>query len=140
MNRHRTTEAFVSGLVCLVVFTIIYGTRGNWIWLFPLVFAGVLPTVAGIRKFILARIEAKVSRRNEHSLAEREILRLANQEPGGITPALAALKTGIGIDLAERILLELTQKGVATMNITGDGRVIFDFPDFFHRDKTDDVL
>ena len=82
------------------------------------------------------RKEPKLSDEEKSELREREILRVAKEEGGQVTPALIALKTSISLEKSEAALQDLVKRGYASMHVTEDGRVVFEFPEF--RPRLDD--
>ena len=131
-NRKKgPVEALITGIVFTVAFgTVFLLNRHQWFWIFPLVFAGILPTLEGLRRIFLERKSPRVEAMEKADLEEKEILSLARDEGGSITPALAGLKTSLNTEKAERVLQNLVKKGFATMNVTNEGRVEFEFPEF----------
>lgn len=140
-KKEKPVETFTSGLVFTVVFGALLGWHGAWWWIFPLAFAGVLPMVKGLTSMVSGRqrlggpqpapqmegpggtVPGKVD-------SERQILLVAKEENGRVTPALAALKTELSIENAEHILQNMAEKGYATMHVTDEGRVEYRFPEF----------
>ena len=124
-------EAFFTGIVLTVAFGAVFLlNRHQWFWIFPLVFAGVLPTLEGLRRILRERKPPRIAAEEQADMDEKEILRLARDEGGTVTPALAALKTSLNTERAERVLQNLVKKGFASMDVTKEGRVVFEFPEF----------
>ena len=106
-------------------------------------FAGTLPMIKGLTSLVFGRqrlaasVPPQVGGATDpapgRANAERQILMVAKEEQGWVTPALAALKTDISIDNAERILQSMAEKGHATMHVTDEGRVEYRFPEFAPR-------
>ena len=66
--------------------------------------------------------------------AEKQILRAAQALQGKITTSLAALNTTLSMKQAQEILERMTKEGHAVMNVTGEGIIEFEFPEFLpHR-------
>ena len=96
-------------------------------------FAGVLPAVKGLQGMIAERGERAVEPVKQAVSAEKEILQVAKEERGTVTPALAALHTSLTTEEAEEILQKFVKKGYAMMEVTSDGRVEYEFPEFKRR-------
>ena len=124
-------EALLTGIVLTLAFGVVFLlNRHQWFWIFPLVFAGILPTLEGLRRILRERKPPRIEAEEKSDREEKEILRLARDEGGTVTPALAALKTSLNTERAERVLQNLVKKGFASMNVTEEGRVLFEFPEF----------
>ena len=146
-KNEKPVETFTSGLVFTVVFAALLGWHGAWWWIFPLAFAGVLPMIKGLTSLVFSRQRIPASVPPQVSAAtgpapgransERQILMVAKEEQGWVTPALAALKTDVSIDNAEQILQSMAEKGYATMHVTDEGRVEYRFPEFAPRPDED---
>jgi hypothetical protein len=142
-RRDRPLEAFTTGLTFTVVFgaLTVFG-HGTWWLVFPLVFAGILPMVRGISGMVSRRAAGLAgaygrdnplpppSAASVKSDAEKELLLVAKESDGVITPAIAALKTSLSIDAADEILQDLARRGHATMVVGDDGHVEYQFPEF----------
>ena len=146
--RERPLQTFVTGLSVTAVFGVLYWLKiiptASWIFLFPLVFAGVLPMIRGLGGLLAGReaLEAPpdgggpaAALTDPKAETERKILRVAQQEGGRITAAIAALKTDLSLDKAEEVLQDLARRGHAAMQVTDDGRVEYTFPEFMRRDE-----
>ena len=136
----KPVETFTTGLAFTVIFGVLLAFfHGAWWWVFPLVFAGVMPMVRGLTGLVArrgavehrgpptARIEPRELSGAE---AEKQILRVAKEEGGRVTPALAALKTSLSMERAEEILQQMAARGYATMQVSDEGRVEYQFPEF----------
>jgi ribosomal protein S25 len=85
----------------------------------------------GLRRFIAERARrVKIEPGQREALEEKEVLKLAQIEQGIVTPALVALKTNLTADRAEKILQNLAKRGFTLMQVTEDGRVEYEFPEF----------
>jgi len=135
-KRSKSTEALVTGLVFTAGFGTALALTGVWFWIFPLMFIGVLPAVKGLQGMISNR-EKKVDPLKQAASAEKEILQLAKSEGGTVTPALAALHTSLSTEEAEEILQSFVKKNYAVMQVTDDGRVEYEFPEFRRRIEED---
>jgi hypothetical protein len=135
-HRRRSAEASItSGLI----FTVAFGLAGiltqQWWFIFPLVFAGILPLAEGLRRLRSQRQVRKLPEEEPQVLlssaaAEKQILLAAKEEKGIITPALVALKTELTIQEAEKLLEEMARKGYAVMHVRDNGRIEYEFPEF----------
>ncbi len=109
-----------------------WAITGIWPFVFPMVFAGILPALEGFRRLAgerggNVRIDQPVS---ETAQGQKQVLQAAKEENGIVTPALVALKTDLSISQAERILEEMAQMGYAIMHVNDNGRIEFEFPEF----------
>jgi hypothetical protein len=135
VNRKRRSgeAALTTGLVLAAAFGLAwYLTRSHpwaWLWLFPIVFAGLLPAISGVRRLRRERPEEGPPRL-EAAEAERRILLAARDARGVVTPALVALKTGLSIEEAQGLLEQMARKGHAVMHVRESGRIEFEFPEF----------
>jgi len=136
-KKRRSAEAsLTSGIIFTVAFGIAWSITGWWFFIFPLLFAGVMPMVEGIRRLALARYsKPPVAKPRKPSVAsmEKQILLTAKEEKGVVTPALIALKTELSIQEAEKKLDELAQNGYTMMQIRENGRIVYEFPEFMPR-------
>jgi len=123
-------ETLLTGLVFTGVFGVVWFLRGDWWWVFPLAFAGILPILEGIRKMIKERKAKKIAPDQYDTASEKKVLLVAQQENGKVTPALIALKSDLSLDRAEKILEKMVKQGHATMNILDAGRIEYEFPEF----------
>lgn len=71
------------------------------------------------------RLRSQYNARIEHI-----ILEAAQSHAGILTPALLALQANITIDSATRFLEEFCKRGICSMELTGNGKVEYRFPDF----------
>jgi hypothetical protein len=136
-KRRRSAEAsLTSGIVFTIAFGIAWSVTGLWFFIFPMLFAGVMPMVEGIRRLATARhYKPRVSQASKPSVAsiEKQILLTAKEENGVVTPALVALKTELSIQEAEKKLDEMAQNGYTMMQIRENGRIEYEFPEFMPR-------
>ena len=129
-KKESGTETFLTGLVLTGVFGVAWFLRGDWWWVFPFAFAGILPTLEGIRKMIRERKSKKIAPDEQENAAEKQVLMIAKQENGKVTPALIALKSDLSLDKAEKILEKMAKQGHAMMNVLDAGRIEYEFPEF----------
>jgi hypothetical protein len=138
-RRKKSAEAsLTSGIVFTVAFGIAWAVMGpkGWFFVFPLMFAGVLPMIEGIRRLSAARRsrpEISGAKKTGAFSAEKQILLAAKEENGVVTPALIALKTDLSIQEAEKKLEEMAQNGYAMMQVRESGRIEYEFPEFMPR-------
>jgi hypothetical protein len=137
LNRKRRSgeASLTTGLVLTAAFCLAwYLTRGHplaWLWLFPIVFAGLLPAISGIRRLGQERSGRLEGRARPTAVeAERQVLLAARDARGLVTPALVALKTGLSIEEAQGLLEQMARKGHAVMHVRENGRIEFEFPEF----------
>ena len=136
-RRRRSAEAsLTSGIIFTVAFGIAWSVTGI-VWLaIPMLFAGVMPMVEGIRRLASARrykpVAAQPKKPTVASI-EKQILLTAREENGVVTPALIALKTELSIQEAEKKLDEMAKNGYTMMQIRENGRIEYEFPEFMPR-------
>jgi hypothetical protein len=120
------------------VFTLAFGlawylTRQWWL-VFPLVFAGILPLVEGLRRLARDRPPPPARAAEQAQLttaqAEKQILITAREAKGIVTPAMVALKTELSIEEAQGLLEQMARKGYAVMHLRDNGRIEYEFPEF----------
>jgi TM2 domain-containing membrane protein YozV len=68
---------------------------------------------------------------------ERTILQLARKFHGQLTPLELAANSDLSLDDADQALENIVRKGYATMNVTDEGNIIYEFPGFLRFDSTD---
>jgi hypothetical protein len=141
-HEHRKRRSAEASITSGAIFTVAFGlalilTPNQWGWwfVFPLVFAGILPLVDGLRRLRRERLPPKPVGEEPQALitsaaAEKQILLAAKEEKGLITPALVALKTELTIQEAEKLLEEMARKGYAVMHVRDNGRIEYEFPEF----------
>ena len=133
-RRRKSGEASLSsGIAFTIIFGAIYLANGSWIWLFPLCFIGIIPVVEGIRRIVVNRRQPKIESAHTESSNEKEVLRIAKNEKGKVTPAVVALNTDLSLEDSQKILEKMVQKGYASMQVTSEGRIEYEFPEFFPR-------
>jgi uncharacterized SAM-binding protein YcdF (DUF218 family) len=135
-RRRRSAEAsLTSGIVFAVAFGIAWSVTGLWFFVFPLIFAGVMPMVEGLRRLASQRRRPQLAAGAKPGgvTSEKQILLVAKEEKGVVTPALVALKTELSIQEAEKALENMAQLGYALMRVTDSGRIEYEFPEFMPR-------
>jgi hypothetical protein len=132
LNRRKSkgTESLLTGLALAAGFGIAWALTGWWWFVFPTVFAGIMPAISGLQTLITARSEERIAPQTKAAKSEKEILRVAKEEGGRITPAMVALKTSLTTQEAETILQEMAKRNYAAMHVTNEGRVEYEFPEF----------
>lgn len=126
-------EEFSTGLVIAAVFGILWLRGGSWIWIFPAAFAGVIPMMHGLRKALeerSGRRERVESRARRPEDSEREVLRLARNHGGVLTPSLVALESELSIAEAEKVLESLASRGHSSVEVRSNGRIEYEFAEF----------
>jgi hypothetical protein len=136
-KKRKSAEAsLTSGIVFTLAFGIAWAVTGI-VWLaIPMLFAGVMPMVEGIRRLASARRYKPVAaqpKKPSVATVEKQILLAAKEENGVVTPALIALKTELSIQEAEKKLDEMAQNGYTMMQIRANGRIEYEFPEFMPR-------
>ncbi len=132
----KSAEAtFFSGLAFTVAFGVVWYMTKHTFWVFPLVFAGLLPMIRGLRYFVEKRTNAPSREIDVEARAEKEILKIAREKGGRITPTMVALESYLSIEMAEKVLEKIARRGYATMQVTEDGRIEYEFPEFLPENK-----
>ena len=128
-ERKQAEGEFASGITFSAVFGALLLFQGGWFWLFPFALAGILPAVKGFLS--LRRIRAAPGLRAPAAPdAQTEVLKIARLQGGRLTPALVAVDTTLSVEEAERTLDEMVRGGYATMAVSDDGRVEYEFREF----------
>lgn len=126
-------ESLLSGLAFAAGFGVFWALNPREVWpVFPIVFAGLLPLLHGLRRLVASR-RPRLSAQEREALDEKQILRVAREAGGTVTPALVALESDLTAAQAEQALERMASKGYASMQVTGDGRVQYEFPDLARR-------
>ncbi len=135
--RHRKSiskksgeASFFSGLAFSIAFGVVWYATKQGFWVFPLVFAGLLPMIRGFRYFVERRSTAPKTELDAEVRAEKEVLKIARDKSGRVTPTMIALESYLSIETAEKVLELLAKKGYTRMEVTEDGRVVYEFPEF----------
>ncbi|AEJ62450.1 hypothetical protein Spith_2195 [Spirochaeta thermophila DSM 6578] len=124
-------EGIISGLSMILVFGVLWSTTNIVFFVFPLVFAGIIPLLHGLRKLFTQL--ARRTRRRPSGDREKEILLVARRHGGVLTPTILAVETELTLKEAEKMLEQLASKGYASMEITDSGRIEYHFPEFKER-------
>ncbi len=133
-SRFKARDEFISGLSMIAVFSALWIFVGGGFWIFPLIFAGILPCVrGGVRFFTDLRLKAEGRRElpePKEGKIERAILTTAKEGNGRVTPAIISLNTTITLENAEKALEEMVRRGYASMDVRDSGTVEYVFPEF----------
>jgi hypothetical protein len=129
-------ESIITGGVLTVVFGALWLARGDWWWAFPTFFAGVSPIIMGVRRLFQRKQEISATLKTIEAQKEKEILRVAVEQKGKLTPAGVALKTNLTIQEAQALLEKMTKQGYAEMKILSSGLIEFEFPEFLPQSDT----
>ena len=135
MGHRSGKNEFYSGLTMTALFGGIYLLFNSFFWIFPLVFAGLLPLARGTGKLLEEhnrhRIEPrKPPRPLSRDERERLILKMARTHGGRVSVTLIAVETDMTIAQAEEILEGLVHRGYASLEVRDSGGLEYHFPDF----------
>ena len=125
----KAEQRLAGGVACTFVFGGLWVITGAWFWLFPLAFAGLAPTVEGL----LALRRERAARASALPAApdpEHEVLRIARARGGRITASVVAVESSLSLAEVERVLDGMARGGHATLAVTDDGRVEYEFREF----------
>ena len=133
-KRSRAREEFISGLCMTCAFTVIWFFHGSNFWVFPLVFAGLVPAIRGAVRLMQART-GRIAAGRESAAAlgvnsEKEILLIARDEGGRVTPSIIAVRSSLSIEESERALEDLVKRGYASLEVNPNGRLEYVFSEF----------
>ena len=133
-SRFKARDEFISGLSMIAVFSALWIFIGGGFWIFPLVFAGVLPCIrGGVRFFTDLRLRSEIRKELPEPKGdgiERAILTAAKEASGRVTPAIVALNTNVTLEKAEKALDDMAKRGYASMDVRDNGTVEYVFPEF----------
>lgn len=85
--------------------------------------------------FMLYRYHTRRAERKSKDQIEQDILRIASERRGRVTPAEVVLATKLGIDEAKKMLDSFCEKGLAQLNITDKGVIIYVFDGFLSEEE-----
>ncbi|MEO1367443.1 MAG: hypothetical protein AAFX50_09715 [Acidobacteriota bacterium] len=85
---------------------------------------GVLPVAFAVW---LVRWTRRTSTRQRREALERQILQLASQSDGRLTPAQVAQATNLTLDESKAFLDQLNVYGYCQMDLAADGRITYTF-------------
>lgn len=134
MGKRSGSNEFYSGLGMTLAFGAVYLIFNSFFWIFPLVFAGILPMARGAGKILEERSRARLNeppKPREMSKEDRErlILKSAQKHKGVITPTMIAVESDLTIAQAEEILEDLARRGYASLEVRDTGGIEYRFPD-----------
>jgi hypothetical protein len=133
-KRKSGWEEFTGGLVFSFVFGFLWlNNTSSWFWLFPFAFAGLMPALQGLSRIISQRFQHRIPKQDKKEIErsrEKEILKLASRNNGTLTAALVALETDLSVEESEQELQRLARLSQATVEVTEEGRITYEFPDF----------
>lgn len=140
-GRRSRSRAPVESILVGAAFTAVFGglfifRKMEWWWLFPMVFAGVLPIVEGLRRLFTRKRDEATSSAEKENETERKILRAAHDGAGRLTAASAALTTDLPLKSAQEMLERLVKEGHAVMNVLDSGVIEFQFPEFLPKSES----
>jgi hypothetical protein len=129
-------ESIITGGIFALIFGGLLFFRGDWWWLFPFFFAGISPILIGVRRLFQRKKEIAETLHTVEAQKEKEILRIAFEQGGKLTPATAALKTDLTLEEASNLLEKMTRNGHADMKILSSGIIEYEFAEFLpHTEK-----
>ena len=127
--RKKAEGRLAGGVACTFAFGAVFAATGAWFWLFPLAFLGLGPIIEGG----LALTRMRPARARGLPAApdpEHEVLRIARAQRGRVTASVVAVESSLSIAEAERMLDRMARTGHATLAVTDDGRVEYEFREF----------
>ena len=128
-KRKQAEGQLASGLTFSAVFGALLLFQGGWWWIFPLAFAGVLPAVQAFLS--LRRLGGRPRSPAVNAPdPQKEVLRIARRQSGRVTATVVALDTPLSVAESERTLDEMVRNGHASMAVSDDGRVEYEFREF----------
>lgn len=140
-GRKSGGEEIVGGVTLVSVFGLLFLSTHHWFWLFPLCFAGLPALLRGVQRVYSQRALIRRRRaeapRDAEAEGTRQILRIAKDNHGKVTPALITLNSALTLEEADRLLQSMSSKGYAAMNVTDSGRIEYEFPEF--ADRLDEI-
>lgn len=134
MGKRSGNNEFYSGLGMTLAFGAVYLIFHSWFWLFPLIFAGILPMARGAGKLLEERSQTRLKepskpRELSKEARERLILKAAQKHKGVVTPTMIAVESDLTISQAEEILEDLARRGYASLELRDSGGIEYRFPD-----------
>jgi hypothetical protein len=137
-RREEKKSPFMSistGFVLACAFGLAWFFTHGWFFIFPLVFAGLLPMIDGISKLGRWRRGRELDYKPARQSVEKQILLVAKQNKGRVTPALVALHVDLPLEKVEKTLSDMAKKGFVEMHVTSNGRIEYLFHDFADFDE-----
>jgi hypothetical protein len=127
--------SIITGLAFACAFGLAMLFTGGWFFIFPMVFAGVLPMIDGLSKLSFRKTGKELGYKKGKQSVERQILLVAKQHKGKVTPALVALNSDLPLEQVEKKLSDMAKKGYVEMHVTTGGRIEYLFHDFANHDE-----
>lgn len=134
-KKKESGEELISGGVLTLLFVFLYFKIGGWFWIFPIVFAGLVPFFRGLsvrlsRSNSSPRKAIKEAAKEEKARKEKEILQVAKRNKGKLTVTGASLESDLTLEEVEKLLSDLSDRGYARMEVEDDGSISYLFPEF----------
>ena len=121
------------------------GWNVPWWLLIPFFFMVVVPLGRSLtrrieqgaerRKVERQKERKKLSPAQQEAADEKEVLIVARDSGGVVTPATVALKSNLTTKQSEEILQRLVSLGHAAVEVTQEGTVEYRFPEFYQRSE-----
>ena len=115
-----------------------FGMSFSWLWiLIPALLVAVgLPLAARlIRGSDRQRIEGGSGRGLPAASMDAKLYRLAKENDGALTVSDVVVATGMPAERAEKALQRMTDGVRVRMDVTDDGRVVYEFAELLDRNK-----
>ncbi len=138
-QREQSKSPFAS-IIAGILFSCAFGAAWfftgmrSWFFIFPLVFVGIMPIINGITMLSRKKKYDELSHSNGKLNIEKQILLVAKQNKGKVTPALVALNSDLPLEQVEKTLSDMAKKGYVEMHVTRGGRIEYIFHDFADQD------
>lgn len=139
-NRNREEEEpedqkneIPAGLIMTIGFGTVLIATQVWYFIFPLMFAGLIPLSVGLKRYFNRRKnkkELKEPKTISKTSMEKEILQLARSNNGRVTVLQAASDTSMSIDEAKDTLDNLVKHSHAQLQIEDSGLLVYEFYEF----------
>jgi len=127
------------GLACSAAFVFLYFT-GHGLWIFPLLFFGMMPSVQAAVALYRARgadaTPAPAPVPVSPNSKEKQVLRLARRRNGRVTAMAIAVDSSLSLKEAEDVLDAMVREGHVGMNIDDSGSVEYEFREFLPRSRS----
>ncbi len=89
--------------------------------------------------FMMYRHHSRKAEKRSREYIEQDILKLAAEKHGKITPAEVVLSAKIGIDEAKKMLDSFCEQGLAQLNLTEKGVMVYVFDGFLSEEEKNTV-
>jgi class 3 adenylate cyclase len=149
MKRHRSKkkerkDELAVGIAATLGFAAALFITDIWLFIFPLVFVGLIPLLSGISKLLKRKQlpEQAIGGKNRPSTGsgkEKEILQTARDLNGRVTVLQIASMTSLSIEDARTTLDSMVKRGYIQLNVGENGILRYEFPEFFKEPDTDDI-